>query len=387
MIGQFPPYVGGAEMQARRLAVALVKKGAEVTVLTSRIRGTVVTKPQALFDEEEGVRVHRLSAPGFGRIKMLALCFRMFREAVKIGKGVDLLHLHQGSYPAYAGIMAASVLKKPSIVKMGSAGESRFDLEILAQSFPLGLGRQMASTIVSKATRFVLLNEQVKRDLLRWGADSDRMLAIPNGVEIPERAWTMDTKTFQERVLLTKPQTLHAPVFLCVGNLLERKNHALVLEAVRILKIKGIRVILVILGEGPHRNILEKKADDWEIRDQLRFEGTVANVSDYLYAADGFVLPSMTEGMSNALLEAMALGLPCLVSDVPGNRAVVKENETGLVFALGNAEALADKMRSVLHDKNAMIRMGQAARKEMKERFAMDVVAEQYLRLYRNILP
>jgi glycosyltransferase involved in cell wall biosynthesis len=118
----------------------------------------------------------------------------------------------------------------------------------------------------------------------------------------------------------------------------------------------------------------------------VKFAGERSDVQDYLRDADVFVLPSKAEGISNALLEAMAQGLPVVVSDIPGNAEVVDDEKTGIVFHRDDVSSLAARLQSLLQDQALRQELGDAARREIDARYAIGRIAERYIGVYQGLL-
>jgi glycosyltransferase involved in cell wall biosynthesis len=119
----------------------------------------------------------------------------------------------------------------------------------------------------------------------------------------------------------------------------------------------------------------------------VRFAGNQADVEPFLCAAEILVLPSRSEGMSNAVLEAMAHGLAVIATDVPGNRAVITAGLDGLLVPYGEPRRLCRCLLELLADPAVRTRLGTAARATVDARFAIRAVAGQYDRLYRGLRP
>ena len=128
--------------------------------------------------------------------------------------------------------------------------------------------------------------------------------------------------------------------------------------------------------------MLEARTRQAGLTDSVVFTGRVENVEDYLRAADIFVLPSTTEGMSVALLEAMAVGLPVVASRVSGTVDVIKHGENGLLFEPGDVEGLADCITSLIESPNQRAELASQARKTVEQHFSLDRAADRYVALY-----
>lgn len=176
------------------------------------------------------------------------------------------------------------------------------------------------------------------------------------------------------------------PLLLCVGSLRAVKNQSLLIAAVQRLAEHGQDVTLILLGDGSLRPTLERQVEEHNLSDRVTFGGRVTNVLDYLYAADLFVLPSLVEGLPNALLEAMSVGLPCVASDIPGNRAVIQPDVNGLLFESGNVAQLANAIAELLTDQARAASLGRRARETIESRYSIESVADQYLAMYYELL-
>src|SRR5262249_36402224 len=143
---------------------------------------------------------------------------------------------------------------------------------------------------------------------------------------------------------------------------------------------------LVLVGDGPDRAALEAQAVALGIEERVHFTGAVADPAEYLRAADAFVLPSVAEGMSNSLLEAMATGLPCLASDIGGNTDLIESERTGLLVPPSDWNAWRGALTRVVEDRHLARRLGDAARARIDAEFSLTVVVDRYLALYRRLL-
>jgi len=151
-------------------------------------------------------------------------------------------------------------------------------------------------------------------------------------------------------------------------------------EAWPAIRAKHPDATLLILGQGPEEANLKAKTSDGVI-----FGGAVHNVPPYLQAADVFVLPSIAEGFSVAMLEAMASELAVVITDVGGARDAIDDTVHGLVIPPDDQPALEQALLAVLGDQASRQRMGQAARQRVQQEFALSVIAKQLRGLYENI--
>ena len=233
----------------------------------------------------------------------------------------------------------------------------------------------------------------VSQDLAQWllesiGVDSRRVHQLYNGV---------DHEKFSPRAG-ARPPVL--PPALCpeepaivigtVGRLVEVKDQALVLRAAGLLLEQRpewrSRLRLLLVGEGPLRAALEAEAEALGLSGILWMPGDRADVPTLLQAMDVFVLPSLGEGISNTVLEAMAAGLPVLATDVGGNPELVIDGDTGRLFPVGDAEAFCRVMLEMLDEPAARRRMGENGLRRVRERFDWNRTVAEYLRVYDELL-
>ncbi len=160
------------------------------------------------------------------------------------------------------------------------------------------------------------------------------------------------------------------------------------LRAAALLLKRGISFQYLILGDGPMREQLMFLARDMRLGDSVRFTGRVPRdeVRSFLKKGDVFLLPSLAEGVSNSALEAMAMGLPIVTTNVGGMPEVVRDGIDGYVVPSRDYKAMADRLERLLDDAQLRRRMGRSARKRVVENFNIDHQIEQFASLYRDVV-
>src|SRR5688572_23268863 len=199
-------------------------------------------------------------------------------------------------------------------------------------------------------------------------------LLIPNGVDI-------------ERFKPVHAEPNDGPLkVLCVGRLIERKGQHHLIEAVKRLADEGVDVKLDLVGTGDAREANEAQAARLGLSDRVRFLGYVPREEIALHyaAAHVFVLPSYNEGMSVALLEAMASGLAVLVTPTGGTPELVQSEMNGLIFDWADVEGLTSHLRRLAQDRALVRRMGEASRRRARE-FSWDAAAQRYIEIFRQL--
>jgi glycosyltransferase involved in cell wall biosynthesis len=161
-------------------------------------------------------------------------------------------------------------------------------------------------------------------------------------------------------------------VLVCTARLSEHKRLDLLLLAIARLVRDGVGCKCIIVGDGPLREELCEQALALGLSGHVLFEGFQRDVRPYLQAADAFVLSSATEGMPLSLLEAMACGLPCIVTDVGGTTEVVTDGVHGLVVPPGSADKIADAIAYLVRHPDERVQMSVMARERVRHEFDIE---------------
>ena len=368
---------GGLERSARRLFEQLLASGCRVVVLTRDYDG--LPRREVI----DGVVVHRFRVWGSSRalasLSYLAqsLCWLVIHR-----REYDVLHCHQSYSPATIGALGRMVLRKPVLVKVSTADAFSERRELERLPF-FGLRR----LLLKRVDRFVAVNRLASGEFTGLGIKAERITHIPNGVVIPSEAAFDETDKAAARARLGLGE---GKLAVFVGRLSAEKNLSVLLEAWPAVIRARPEARLVLVGDGgTFRNVeadLRRQVDALGLQGRVVFTGRVTDVLDYLLAADLFVLPSITEGMSNALLEAMAAGLPAVASRVPGNEELIQDQENGLLVNAQDPGALAHAICRLFAAPAEAHRLGQAARRRVEARFTIERVTRAYLSLYHGLL-
>jgi glycosyltransferase involved in cell wall biosynthesis len=265
-------------------------------------------------------------------------------------------------------------LGKPVLVKVSCSGQFG-DIAVMKRNAMVPGTRYMLPQL-RKCDCVVAINNQVEEELLANGFRPDQIARIPNGIETQAFATERDYR-------------LHDPIRLIfIGRLNAQKGVDVLLHGLQLLTrhCPDIRWELHILGEGQLRQDLELLAEELGLSTMVTFCGKVNDVPHRLRESDIFVLPSRAEGMSNALLEAMTSGLPCVATRIPGNLDLVQDERNGLLVMPDNPKALARAIERLARDQRLRITLGRAAWDTAEKNYAMDTVVEQYIELYDHLM-
>ncbi len=177
----------------------------------------------------------------------------------------------------------------------------------------------------------------------------------------------------------------HTPVLISVANLVPYKDYFTVLKTLKHINEAGQDFYYLILGDGPMRSEIEATIQKYDLKNNIRIVGNVENVSDYLKISDVFVHSSKGEGCSNAILEAMAAGLPIISSNTGGTPEIVTKNN-GFLFEYQNAEELQKQLSWCLENKEKCKKLGEHSLNAIKKHFAISRMMEDYYKIISNIL-
>lgn len=170
-----------------------------------------------------------------------------------------------------------------------------------------------------------------------------------------------------------------------VGRTMKVKNHPLMIRAAKILKDKHIDFKMIIVGDSPmhnDRDALLHLIDTLDVGAYVEMPGKRTDIADLLNAFDIFLLPSYSEGCSNVIQEAMAVGLPVVATDVGGNPELVLDNKTGYLFPSDDANICADELERLILDKELRDKFGLASLSEARSRFSLKAMIDNYQNFY-----
>lgn len=342
----------GPSRQLLNLVSEVRKTGGKAYVLT------LSPEPEdTLWSEffDAGVNLSTLS---MGRGRSMLAGRRAIRRWIK-DRDIDVVHTQ--------GIRADSMVASLGFPHVATL--RNYPLE----DYPLLYGRLRGGAmakwhlgVLRRVSRPVVVSWGVAGLLRKVGMELD---VVQNGVDVEHFSPPVSKERAKDVVGYVGERRLA----VATGHLIARKDPETAIQAVASLE----DVDLVLLGDGDLRSELERR---WGADKRVRFGGRVEDVQQWLHAADVFVSPSRSEGLPNAVMEAMACGLPCVLSDIPPHRELLeREPAAGELFAPGDAAMMADALRRILKNKEAA---SAAARTNAVEWFSAEVMAGKYRKLY-----
>jgi L-malate glycosyltransferase len=373
---QFRPLVGGAERQAEKLSQELVRRGLAVRVLTPW-----VVEESAEEEEASGVMIYRFpmvdlnkrfpGVRGLGPLNLLSIRAQTLRAVSKHLEWANVVHAHIASPLTAFAMQAAKQKGIPILCKVATAGE-RTDF---TETSAIGIGgKRLARAMVAGMDRWVATTEAVRKSLVRSGVSPHKIVSIPNGVELVDHP----TALFSDGTVAKR--------FLYLGRL-SRNSQRDVPTVIRAFDRVADQVLdaqLDLVGYGD----LLQETTSLVARTRNRHRICVHGLQEpgpWLALADCLVLPSRREGLSNALLEAMANGLACIANDIPPNREVLDGGKVGVLVDVGDENRLYNELLLMAREPGRARSYGEKARQRAEAVYSISEVARRYHELYGQL--
>ncbi len=242
--------------------------------------------------------------------------------------------------------------------------------------------RRLFNRLLAKYTdRIIAVSDPVRNDILKYDrVPEDKVTVITNGVDVERFDGATGGGVRNGLGIPTD-----APVIGTVGRLAEAKDQRTLIEAVSGIK-DGMLPWLVIVGDGPLMRELKAQAKELGIAERTVFTGTRRDIPELLAAMDVFVLPSLREGMPNALIEALAAGRPVVATSIPPFSAIIDNPTLGTLVPVSNAEMMAKAIERLLTDHDRRRAMCVAARERAINRHSIQATVDKYMDIFKEIL-
>jgi N-acetyl-alpha-D-glucosaminyl L-malate synthase BshA len=370
----YPTY-GGSGVVATELGIELAALGHEVHFIS-------YSQPFRLSGRDQGIFYHEVPVSSYPLFEFppydLALASRMAEVAEF--NGLDLLHVHYAIPHSVSALLARQMLaargrRLPFVTTLHGTditlvGLDRSYLPITRYAIQESDGVTSISTYLKDKT---IQNFDVTRAIE----------VVPNFVNCDLYTPIKDeAKRAEERERLARPDEA---ILMHLSNFRPVKR---VVDVVRIFAqvVKEMPAQLVLVGDGPERSAAEWLARDLHIHEKVHFLGKQERVNELLPLADLLLMPSELESFGLAALEAMACKVPSIATRVGGVPELIDDGATGLLYPVGDVEAMAQGALGLLKDKARMEAMRDGGRKTAQSRFCASLVVPQYVRYYESVL-
>jgi len=381
----YHPDRGGLGRQAVLLTERLAALGVPQEVATRSMRGL----PDYAF--AAGVKIHKIPA---GRPRVhnyetpnvenlftsLAFSLGLVLLLLRNRSRFDVIHVHGASLPLLVILPVAKLLgiRVLALVAATHQGVEAGDM----RRHPL-VGRALAWAF-AQVDGYVAITAEVEQLLVREGVPRERIARVPFFVDVERfKPLPAEDRGSARKELRLEGRT----VVVASGRLVPRKGGDALIRAFARARADApeMQPLLLFLGDGPERAALEQLARDEGLGDSVRFAGFVADVPHWLAASDALVLASRIEGLPNALLEGLGMGLACIATKIAGAEEVIDDGRTGLLVPPGDERSLARAIARVLRDETYRRSLGRAAAEVVRARLARDVIVPRYLEIYEDL--
>lgn len=356
--------IGGTERQVANLALAIDASRFDLHLACLRNIGELLTELEPLRVPRPVFQIGRLYTP------------RTLWQAIRLGHYIQrnliqIVHSY-GFYPNVFAVPAARI-----------AGASIVVASIRDRGDILTPMQRRIQKWVCRLADCVLVNAEAIRDtLIEQGYRPDNIVVIRNGIVLSK--FGRREKGAALRQELGLPPS--APLVFVFSRLNGMKGVEYFLDAAAIVAAKFPDVRFLVVGDGAHRKELEGHARRLGLAQLVTFTGFRTDVPDLLPEATVSVLPSLSEGLSNSLLESMASGVPVIAASVGGNPEIIEHGVSGLLVPPLNSAALAAAIGSVLEDSRLAASFGEAGRRRVAEVFSMERSVGEVESLYERLV-
>ena len=384
--------IGGAELQLLSLSKLFLERGKRVMILTD------VKPGLAAYERKEGIAIYRV--PMWMCLSRSVRFYLFYLFFLKIRKIPSVFHCHTNGSFVDQILSFAHFFKIPTLVKIATSG----DMDCLRQSIDQRLSffslcknlgkfnvRALERTLFGKHRRqrylsssaMISINPSIRSEIEQFGYPVDRIVSIPNGIDVQRFSPLSLEQKNRAKDDLHLSSSFRYIAFL--GRFIERKRCLDLIHAWASLKASYPEYRLLLVGDGEERELYEKLCIDLKLSSRVIFTGLVEKPERYLQVSDLFVFPSRLEGLPNVVLEAMAVGLPMVVSQIPGIAELVDHRKTGWLFPPGDIDSLREGIEYLLSHPEEAKKMGAAAREKISKTHAFDQIAPQFLAVYETL--
>jgi len=286
-------------------------------------------------------------------------------------RNVDVVHAHSGAF--FMSVAAARLAGIPAVFY---TDHGRPQVE--------GTKRMIEEAVTARfVDRVIAVSEELKQHLItKTHFPAGKIEVIVNGI---------DTDVFRPR---PKPQKLlaefrlpeNARIVGSTGRFSREKGYHILIDSFRRVIDKIPDAYLLLVGDGPQRDDLERQSETARCKNRIIFTGVRSDIPELLNMFDIFVLPSIYEGTSMSLLEAMASGKPPVATRVGGNLSIISHQESGLLVPSENPEALAEAIVELLSDEGKRAAFGKASEKKIRADYSQENMVRKYSELYLSVL-
>ena len=359
--------LGGGQMHVLLLSKYLHRENIEVAIATEST-GWLVAQAQKL-----NIATHPIAISN----KLTWQSFQNIYQLLKTQK-FDVIHTHGGTAGFWGRLVAACLKNKPKIIHTyhGLHYLNTTQTKSLKQKIKTAIFQQIDQLLLGVTDQIICVcQSDYEKAIAAKVATPSKTAIVYNGIEIDKFSQPIKQETSRKTFDIEPTEF----IFGNVGRLHEQKGHKYLLQA--FAKVSD-RARLLIIGDGELKDELIKLADDLKISDRIVFLGARSDVYEFLSAIDVFIMPSLWEGQPIALLEALAMGKPCIVSDVDGISEVITNGMNGYLVKPKDIAGLTQAMNQAIDNPEILQKLAKAGVSTITEKFLAQNMAKAIANIY-----
>lgn len=365
VIQEYYPIIGGAEHQLASQAALLKEMGVDIHIVTRRWPGLLP------YEVIRGIPVHRMLSWGPRPLAAVLFITTAIWKIIRLNP--DIIHAFELLSPSTVAVLAKKILRRPLIIKVLRGGILG-DLRKIGSGF---LGRFRIPFVLHAAEAFAVISHEIDAELESFGVSGSRRFFIPNGVDTQRFSPVTSTEKEALRIRLGLPTGVLA-VF--TGRLESEKRLDMLIKIWTSIRAKHPNANLLLVGTGSQEAYLRSIAGDG-----VWFTGGVDDVAPYLQSSDIFVLPSVAEGLSNALLEGLSCELGVIATNIGGTTDIIRHEKNGLLVPPDSPDHTMEAFLRLLSDPEYRHQLGVEGRKLIVEDYSIENVVKKIRQLYSSL--
>jgi glycosyltransferase involved in cell wall biosynthesis len=377
LVTNFDAPTGGVQKNSRLLLSEFNKRGIK-TFLCAR---NYYNLPRS--EIKNGTRIRRSPVLGSSMAvnSILYLIDAFFWLVANRGK-YDVIHCQQMFGPTMVAAIASVFIKKPILTRITLSGETGEANAVRQMSFS-----GIRLRLLNRVSKWVALTGEMKSELETLDIPPEKIEIIYNATEIPPEA-AFETKTREK--YRKKLNLEYEKIAVFTGRLSQEKGLDVLINAWKTVAEKYPNAHLLLLGDGGNfRNVendLKEQSARLGLEKTIHFLGYVSNPKEYLLASDIFVLPSRAEGMSNALVEAMACGAVIVTTGIPAMLELCEDGENALIVKLDDVSELAQAIIKLFDEPQTAYNLAFSARQKAEKDLSIETMISKYIGAYEEIV-
>jgi len=286
-------------------------------------------------------------------------------------QNIEIIHSHGYKTNIY-GLLATRFMNLPLVSTCHPWIETSLLMKIYAAIDKLCL---------TQFDKVVAISDHIEKKLLSYGISKDRISIISNGVDINRFHKNFDRNRIAREMKLD-PDSI---IIGTIGRLSEEKGHIYLIEAIKRVREVNSNIILIFVGDGQLREMLQNKTAELGLQKHVRFLGIQRDIPKILSLIDIFVLPSLSEGVPMVILEAMAAKKPIIATNVGAIPNILSHNETGIIVTPRDHNGIANAILALLKDPDKLADLGHKAYLKVNNKYSSKIMVKKYIEIYNDL--